>query len=119
MHGVNIRGVRKTVHVVFKYLSRSLLEKGVASGRFGVTKPPPPHHHPISQRIRGVFIQKQRNHYFPPRRFLHANPQREYLRGGARVFAVVLFGPFSSFPSAEIAIMAASLPPLSFFLLPL
>jgi hypothetical protein len=41
----NIRGGGKTIHVVFKCLSRSLLLKGVVASEL---KPPPYHHHPIS-----------------------------------------------------------------------
>ncbi len=42
-----IRGGGKTVHVVFKYLSRSLPDKGVGAGRYSA--PPPKKKHPITE----------------------------------------------------------------------
>jgi hypothetical protein len=53
MHEENIRDGGKTVHVVFKYLSRSLLLKGVGAG--AVSPPSHPHHQLISQLIRISF----------------------------------------------------------------
>ncbi len=49
-HEENIRDLRKTVYVVFKYVSRGMLWKAVGSNAF------PPRHHTISQLIRGDFF---------------------------------------------------------------
>jgi hypothetical protein len=50
-HEATIIGGGKTVHVVFNYLSRSLLYKE-GGGAGGVT-PIPSHHHPVSKLIHG------------------------------------------------------------------
>jgi hypothetical protein len=54
----NIRGGGKTVHVVFKYLSRSLLQKGVGVGRSNASP------------STNLFLRR-RNRYSPPRCFFH------------------------------------------------
>ncbi len=68
-HEANIRGGGKTVHVVFTYLSRSLLQKGVGAGGVSLLPSPLPY---TSQLIRGYYIWRRRDRYSPPRSFLHA-----------------------------------------------
>jgi hypothetical protein len=59
-HEANIQGGGgKTVHVVFKYLSRAFCKK---RGAGGVTRSPP-HIHSFSELIRGNFICRRRNRY--------------------------------------------------------
>ncbi len=62
----NIRDGEKTVHVVFKNLSRLYCRDGV--GREPLS---PPHYQPIFQLIREYFIQRRRNCYSPSGCFLH------------------------------------------------
>ncbi len=57
-----ISEARETVHVVFKYLSRSLLQNRVEEGG-------PTHPHHISQLFCRFVIQRRRNRYSPSRCF--------------------------------------------------
>jgi hypothetical protein len=69
-HEANILEGGKTVHVVFKYLSRSLCKKEVGAG--GATPPI------FTEKLFPVFIQRRRNRYSLPLCFLHKACSRKY-----------------------------------------